>query len=63
MYTFENKETEQYFFEVAKKYGIMHVNMENGAVMKRKDVDILADVCAKDDAGFDCITNKAGETL
>lgn len=63
MYTFESKETERYFFEVAKKYGIMHLNMENGAVMKRKDIDILADVCAKDDAEFDCTRNKAGEML
>lgn len=47
MYTFENKETERYFYDVAQKYGIMHVNMEDGAVMKKEDVDCLVRVCSE----------------
>lgn len=53
MYTFESKETECYFYEIAKRYGIMHVNMENGAVMTRENVDLLANLCAKDVAELD----------
>ncbi len=53
MYTFESKETECYFYETDKKYGIMHVNMENGAVMTRENVDLLANLCAKDVAELD----------
>ncbi|MFN6432772.1 hypothetical protein EUCA11A_10460 [Eubacterium callanderi] len=53
MYTFESKETECYFYEIAKKYGIMHVNMENGAVMTRENVNLLANLCAKDVAELD----------
>nr|DAH14389.1 MAG TPA: hypothetical protein [Bacteriophage sp.] len=41
MTTFESKETEQYFYEISKKYGIMHVLWDRGHIVTKEDVDSL----------------------
>ena len=38
---FDSKETEMYFYEIAKRFGIMHVNMDKDAVMTMNDVNLM----------------------
>lgn len=42
MAKFESKETEEYFYQIAQKYGIMHVLWEKDHVITKEDVDCLA---------------------
>jgi len=42
--TFENEETEQYFYEVVEKYGIRHVSFADNTVITKETIDNLVQV-------------------
>lgn len=47
MYRFDDSETETYFYEMARMYGIQHVNLSDDRVLTMDDVDnIVHDVKA-----------------
>ena len=47
MYRFDDSETETYFNEMARMYGIQHVNFSDDRVLTKDDVDnIVHDVKA-----------------
>lgn len=51
-YNFENEETKEYFFEVAKKYGIMHICADPGTVMTRENIDLIVKACEDTEAKY-----------
>ncbi|WP_368260663.1 hypothetical protein [Eubacterium callanderi] len=47
MYKFDDSETETYFYEMARMYGIQHVNLSDDRILTMDDVDnIVHDVKA-----------------
>lgn len=38
---FDTKETETYFLEIAKRFGIIHISVNKDTVLTMKDVNLL----------------------